>query len=675
MKKVLSTLILVLVVNSLIAQDYKFGKVSKEELEEQFYAKDSSANAVILYKKRKTNFKYVEGSGFQVETEMHERIKIYNSEGYDWATKEIDLYQSGTTKEKVVGLKAVTYNLEGKKISKSNLEKKQIFKEEQNKYWIEQKFTMPNLKEGCIVEWKYKINSPFRSIDDLQFQYGIPVKKMHIELETPEYFIYKKRSKGYYHVSPVTEKTRGQIVINNKSRTGGGGINDAPVATTYSSSNIDYLATKDTYDLNDVPALLEESYVNNIDNYRSTMEYELSELHWPNSPIKYYSNTWDDVTKTIYDDSDFSNQIYKSNHFEDDLGVVLAPAKTDSEKITSIFELVKDKIKWNNYYGITTFNGTRKAYKEGVGNAADINLNLVSMLNSAGFTANPVILSTRSHGVPLFPTINGFNFVIAAVELPSGLVLLDATDTYSTPNNLPLRDLNWSGRLIRKNGSSKSVNLTASQPSIENINLMVSFNEEGDATGMLRKSLTNLSAQNYRNSKAKLKNEDIIANIEAKNSGIEIGDFKIQNKENAYKSVIEMYKFTSENMVDKIGNKIYLNPFFFIATTENPFKLESREYPIDFGSPISERNTISITIPEGYSIVSIPEKLAIGLPNNYGAYVYTVTVAGNKINLQSQLKINTPIYPVQNYQEIKEFFNLIVTKNSEKIVLEKTTSL
>ena len=671
MKKVLFTLMLALVANSLIAQDYKFGKVSKEELEEQFYAKDSSANAVILYKNRKTDFRYIQGEGFEVITDVHERIKIYNTEGYDWATKELDLYQSSSTgdKEEVVGLKATTYTLEGGKVLKSNLEKKEIFKEDKNKYWIEEKFTMPNLKEGCIVEWKYKINSPFRSIDDVQFQYAIPVKKMHIEIETPEYFVYKKRSKGYFRVYPKFDKKHEKITINTKNRSNG-----SVVKTTFSSSTIDYISNVEAYDITDVPALLEEPYVNNIDNYRSMMEYEFSELHWPNEPVEYFSNSWEDVTKTIYRDSDFSNQIYKSNHFEDDLALVLASAKTEAEKITAIFELIKNKIKWNDYNGITTFNGTRKAYKEGVGNAADINLNLVSMLNFAGFNANPVIISTRSHGIPLYPTLNGFNSVIAAVELESGLVLLDATDTYSTPNNLPLRDLNWNGRLIRKDGSSESVNLIPSEPSTESVTIMVSLDEEGEATGMVRKSYANLSAQNYRNSKAKLKDEDIIAKIEAKNSGIEIGEFKIQNKENSYKPLVEMYKFTSESMVDKIGNKIYLNPLLFSATTVNPFKLENREYPIDFGTPILEKTNISITIPEGYSIVSIPEKLAVGLPNNYAVYTYNLTVLGNKISLRSNLKINTAIYPAQNYEGIKDFFNQIVTKNLEKVVLEKITA-
>lgn len=109
MKKLILTLTITLIVINLNAQDYKFGKISKEELNEQFYPLDSSANAVILYKKRYTYFDFVQNQGFQVVTEVQERIKIYNSEGFDWATKEIRFYKSSDSKESVSGVKATTY--------------------------------------------------------------------------------------------------------------------------------------------------------------------------------------------------------------------------------------------------------------------------------------------------------------------------------------------------------------------------------------------------------------------------------------------------------------------------------------------------------------------------------------------------------------------------------------
>ena len=81
------------------------------------------------------------------------------------------------------------------------------------------------------------------------------------------------------------------------------------------------------------------------------------------------------------------------------------------------------------------------------------------MLRYAGLTANPVLVSTRSNGIAIFPNRTAFNYVIAAVETPNGNILLDASDKFSTPNVLPFRALNWYGRLIRKDGTSEEVDL------------------------------------------------------------------------------------------------------------------------------------------------------------------------------------------------------------------------
>ncbi len=84
MRTFISTLILVVfITNFSTAQKIKFGKVSKAELEEKFYPQDSSANAVILYKKRRTYFDYSGETGWTLVTKVHERIKIYNNDGND----------------------------------------------------------------------------------------------------------------------------------------------------------------------------------------------------------------------------------------------------------------------------------------------------------------------------------------------------------------------------------------------------------------------------------------------------------------------------------------------------------------------------------------------------------------------------------------------------------------
>ena len=92
----------------------------------------------------------------------------------------------------------------------------------------------------------------------------------------------------------------------------------------------------------------------------------------------------------------------------------------------AIFQYVKSKMNWDGYTGVGCSQGVRKAYKEGTGNVAEINLMLIAMFKYAGLNANPILVSTRSHGIPLFPTRNGFNYVVAGLEIQNDLILFDA---------------------------------------------------------------------------------------------------------------------------------------------------------------------------------------------------------------------------------------------------------
>ena len=142
-------------------------------------------------------------------------------------------------------------------------------------------------------------------------------------------------------------------------------------------------------------------------------------------------------------------------------------ATSPAEKIVKVFKHVKQKIKWNGYYGFYPNATLKKSYNEGVGNVGAINLILTSMLRSVGLNANPVLVSTKNNGVPLFPTTKGFNYLVTAVSLEKGTILLDASERYSVPNLLPERAVNWQGRLILKNGASKWVNLSSGTHSVE----------------------------------------------------------------------------------------------------------------------------------------------------------------------------------------------------------------
>jgi len=647
MKKIILTVLVILTVQIGFAQNYKFGKVSKEELEEKFYPQDSSANAAYLYKKRRT-YATVTNGVIRLMTDVHVRLKIYNEEGFDWATEQQDLYgTSNSNSEKLSNLKAVTYNLEGGKIIETKLEKDNVFVEQKSKYRKVKKFTMPNLKKGTVVEWKYKIYSPyFTQIDDIVVQYEIPVKKYEAQIELLSYFTFNKRQKGYYPFK-IKETSKRNPDFDT-------------------SDKVIKIVEKN------VPAIIREPYLNNISNYAATLQLEVASLNAPTLGLfENYTTSWKEIAKDIFKSPSFGGELKKTGHLKNDLEVLKSELTSPNAKIFGALEYVKSKIKWNDIYGIYTYNGLRKSYKEGVGNIADINLTLVAVLKALGLNANPVLVSTRNHGVPLYPTKRGFNYVIAVVETPNGTVLLDASEKNSLPNVLPLRALNWQGTIVKKNGAVAFVNLSSSTTSKQETNLNYKISEDGLIEGIDREKYQNFAALQYRNKYGGAKEENIISEKEEENDAIEILNFRLSNLKDITKPLVEMYKFEKEDGVELIGGKIYVTPLLFKATNENPFKIETREYPIDFGAPWEEKISVTIQIPKGYSVESLPETIAGEMTDGIGKFIYSVKSQGDKIQIISLIKINQGIVSATYYQEIKGMFKQIVAKQNEKIVLSK----
>ncbi|GIQ60212.1 hypothetical protein Flavo103_33480 [Flavobacterium collinsii] len=665
--KFLSFLIVLLCMFKVTAQEFKPGKVSVAELEEKVHPKDSSAAAAILYRKGIARIEYDETEGFVVVTEVETRIKIYKKEGYDWANQKVWYRNESGFKEKVTFSDAVTYNLVGGKIEKTKLKSDGVFDEAVNKNRSQKKITMPNVKEGSVIEFRYVLRCPSdRLIREWEFQTSIPVNYSEFTTYIPEYYVFNSRQKGYIFPKLTVEKALKTITLRSKERSEG--MNST---TVFSTDKINYTETRTTYVAKDFPAMKEEAFVNNIDNYVSSIQHELSMTKHLNAQLKMYSTDWNSVVKTIYEYDDFGPELNKTGYFEEDLKGVLVGKNTPDEKILAILDYVKTNVKWNDYGGYSCDSGVKKAYKEKSGNIADINLMLTAMLRYAGLTANPVLVSTRSNGISLFPNRTAFNYVIAAVETPNGNVLLDASDKFSTPGVLPLRALNWYGRLIRKDGSSEEVDLMPKKASNDIVFMNYTIDPEGKVTGKTRRQCTDYNAMITRANISGLKEEEYLEKLENLNNKIEISEYSKTNEKNILLPIVETYSFTGNNLCEVIGGKIYVSPMLFFANNENPFKQEVREYPVDFGFPFMDKYNITLQIPEGFTAETLPAPAVINMQDDLGSFKFNIAANDNLLQITIQHQINAAIVTTEQYEMLKEYYKGMIAKETEKIVLKR----
>ncbi|WP_125717715.1 DUF3857 domain-containing protein [Flavobacterium ustbae] len=664
--KLFTLFVILLFSSEIISQEFKLGKVSVAELEQKIHPRDSAAAAAILYKKGTARIEYDVNDGFVTVTDVETRIKIYKKEGFDWANHDVWYYNYSDLREKVSFSDAVTYNLVDGKIEKTKLKSDGVFDEVLNKYRSLKKIAMPNVKEGSVIEFKYSIKCPQATIRDWDFQTSIPVNYSEFSTFIPEYYTFSPRQKGYFFPKATTARVTKSITFNSKERSGG-----RVTSTNFSTDYLSYIENQVTYKAVDFPAMKDEAYVNNIDNYTSSVAHELSVTKFPNQALKEYSADWASVVRTIYDYDDFGPELNKTGYFEDDLKKILAGVNAPEEKILIILNYVKSNIKWNNYYGYGCDNGVKKAYKEKTGNIADINLMLTAMLRYAGLTANPVLVSTRSNGIALFPNRTAFNYVIAAVESPNGHILLDASEKFSIPNVLPLRVLNWSGRLIRKDGTSEEIDLMPKKASSDSVFMTYSIEPDGKVTGKTRRQCVDYNAMITRGNISSLKEEEYLEKLENKQNKIEISEYSKTNEKDILLPIIETYSFTGNNLCELIGEKIYLNPMLFFTNDKNPFKQEVREYPVDFSYPFSDKYNITIKIPDGFAVETLPAPAAVIMEDNLGTFKFNIAVSENTLQLAILHQINEAIISAEKYDMLKEYYKTMIAKETEKIVLKR----
>ena len=642
-KKIVLFVLIYFFTNLSFAQKKELGKVTVDELKEKFHPIDSSATAAYLIKKGTTRFLLDADGYWTLETIVNVKIKIYKKEGLKYANQSVSYYVGGNTKEVVSFSNEATYNLVDNKVIKTKLKSEGMFKEEFNENWNVKKITFPDVKEGSIIEYSYRLLSPYiTNFNDWYFQKEIPVDYVNYDIYIPKYFEYRTIVTGFEQIESKSE----------------------PIITS------DYGEVKFSFKKNNIPAIKDESFVANIDNYTSILKLELISISYPNKPKENIAITWSDVVRNIYNQSEFGTQLKKDNYFEDDITLLLKDIISNREKINTIFNYVQNRMSWNKKRGIYCNDGVKKAYQEKTGNTAEINLMLTAMLRYAGLNANPIVLSTRDNGIAIFPTRSSFNYVISAVEIDNEIILLDATDKNSQPNILPIRDLNWNGRIIRKEGTSDEISLIPNFISKEMTNLLVSIKSDGELNGQISKQYSGYNAFDFRDDFQALSEESYLEKIEKKYN-TEVSDYKIEGKNDLNTNVKETYTFKQNNSIEIIGDKMYFSPLLFLTEKLNPFIQENREYPVDFIFPFQERVILKIDIPNEYEVESIPKSISMPFTENYLNFKLSISSNDKQIQIMAINEINSTIIPAVNYPELKAYFSELIKRENEKIVLKK----
>lgn len=620
----------------------KFGDVSIDELKMTSYDKDSSAAAVVLMDYGEA---YIDVNTEKMIFERHRRIKILKKEGLKWADASVRVLHIGSSKERVTGLKAVTYNLEGGKIVTTKMSNDGVFEERFNRYIDLQKFTLPNVKEGSVIEYTFRLTSDFViNFPNWQFQEKIPVVWSEYRALIPEFFIYQKYMQGYVGLH----------------------ITDAKTLT-----KTNYNETQHRWVAKDVPAFKPEPYMTSEDDYVTKINFALSHINIPGRPTQEIMGSWEKLNNLYLESEYFGKAVDGSGFLGKVVEGLIAGKSSPQEKLIAVYNYIKESIEWNGETDKTTDNPNfKKVFEQKKGSSADINLALVCMLRKAGFEVDPVLISTRDHGFVRepYPMDRQFNDVICVVKLEGKKILLDATERLLPWNVLPERCLNGRGLVISKNNFGW-IGLEATVRSKTAIESKLQMTETGELSGTVVTTKTGYDAHRMRKTFSNGETEYIKEILNGKSWEIRKSEFK--SVKELHEPVIENLEVEINEQATAAGDVIYINPFITSRMDESPFKLAEREYPVDFGSPFDKIYIFSLKLPEGYVVDELPQSKMLMLPGNAARFAYNTTYADGTITLTTMLNVNKAIFIQTEYPNLREFYSQVVAKQAEQIVLKK----
>ena len=633
----------------LVAQKKKstsLGKVTFQEMKMLVYEKDSTANAVVLFEH--ANLYIDEERNFDFTTDFYFRIKILKKDGLDKATINIPLY----SKEKVHDIRAITYNLlETGKQTKSYLLKSKIYSKQLSEHWKETSFTLPNVKVGSVIEYKYSVTSPYSQIDDWYFQSDIPKIKSDFTASILGNWKYNVRMIGFLKLNRNNPSIKKNCLY---------------ISGIGYGSCVNY-----HYGIDNIPAFEEEDYMLSKNNFISKISFQLKSYTKPNGEVTNYTKRWKDADKNLK--SNFlDNQTSKKSYFKKRvLNDSILSISDDLVKARLVYNIIKNNFIWNKKYWPSRKVRVKKAYENKIGNIFDINLSLFNALQAANIDSRLVLLATRDKGIPtkLYPVITDFNYLVVKVVVNGKVYFLDATNANFPFGLISYQALNGDGRIMDFKNGSYWESIKLNQRTITTRKLYLEFKEES-IEGNITVTRSGYSAVNRRSFLKSKTEEEILEDFETKYPDIEVEDFAVHNLNDSENKLLETYKISIENNLDG-SKKINLNPFLLNRLTQNPFKLNNRDYPVDFGYPRTTIYLMSIKTPDNYLVKNIPAKKSLALPNKGGSFILNVKQRENTINIYLKIVINKKSFSNNEYFSLKEFYNQLIKTQDSYLELEK----
>jgi hypothetical protein len=585
-----------------------FGRISPEDFNNDRYP---GATSVVLFDV--ASLYYDEFPYF----ERHIRVRINTREGFEkWGN-----YELGDRYVKMKKIRAATYYLEDGVVVATELDSDNVIRDRTSNEKI---FALPNLRERCIIELSYAVTYLRSPRPEWFIQSDVPV-------------VWSEYILG--GVRPLTA-----LIV--------GAISPVIFDPKYKVYQKRWVFT------NVMPFVAEPRMAPAQDYYAC---------------IQFYSvdHSWDLVSKFYRDYHFVKHQTLPNKQLRRTAEELTQGMIDDLSKVKAVTAYCKKAYTWN---GVKDYFSDE--YSEIIerkkGSSGDLNLLLWKMLHELGYKADLVLLKTHSNGQVIkdVPSMYQFNYLVLKLKIGEVDYFLDVTDPLLPFGVLPIDCMAVDGLEIAPDSFNW---IRLEPPTLDKItvNARLKIGEDLLLKGRVTVMSEGYEALKRRKAYQTEGEKKFTSSFSPGLTKWEIDSLKFGNQEKLDQPFQEMYFGSITNQIQETPERVYVDPFISLVSRENIWKDENRNYPVDMLVPQEKLLVVTLTLPEGYRIESVPQSKTISMPSHSIACSFKTLQSNNILVVSYQFVMSKSRFEKHEYSELREFFNQVLAQQSEPIVLLK----
>jgi hypothetical protein len=629
-----------------------FQPVSPDELKMTSEPQAPGAAAVILYRQVDRN------DDIHIPHEDdYIRIKILTEEGRKQADVEIPFVKN---QEDIVNIHARTIRPDGSTVDfGGKVYEKYIVKGKFSGIQIKilvKTFTLPDVQVGSVIEYGFTHDYREYTLNDSHW------------FLSEDLFTRKAR----FTLKPFLSDADNPYGLRWT-------WNLLPPGTSPPQKGADHVVRMDAAN---VPAFETEDYMPPADELKSRVDFIYEEGFLDKDAEAY----WKRLEKKLRGESD--GVVNKRGAMEQAVSQIVSAGDPPEIKLRKIYDRVQ-QLRNTSYEEEKTEQEQKRAkqktsdnanveqvWKRGYGNGIQLTRLFLGLVRAAGFEAYECWVSTRNEYFfsPALMQSHKLNSNVVVVKLNGKDIYLDPGGAFTPFGLLMWSETGVSGLKLDKD-SGTWILTTLPQASESQISRVGKFKltDTGDLEGTLAITFTGLEAMDYRLGERHVSEVERKKFLEDWVQG-EIGascEIDLTNQPDWTSSetpLVAEYKIKIPGWVSGAGKRAMVPAALFTSAEKGVFDHTNRTHPIYFQYPYLKSDDVTIDLPPGWQITSVP-----GGHNSDGHVVqYTLKVEknGTTLHLTRKLSFDVLLLDKKYYGALRDFFQSIRTSDSEQIVLQ-----